>query len=107
MVGDGNVFVSPIAGGGGHFLERGTAVGLGSVHVYIAADVTEFNELRQAAFESGFDFAGILAKLGRNPWETDGRVDFLFGCSGDAGFAVDAEQAILAKLEAHFHGARA
>ena len=67
MIGDGDVFVAQRAGGLGHFFERGAAVGFGGVHVEIAADVGELDQLGQAAFERGFDLAAVFAQLRRNP----------------------------------------
>ena len=79
MIGDGDVLVAQRAGGLGHFFERGAAVGFGGVHVQVAADVGELDQLGQAAFERGFDFAAVFAQLRRNPGQAERLVDFLFG----------------------------
>ena len=50
VVGDGDVLVAALARGLGHLLERGAAVGLGGVHVEVAADVAQFHQFGQAAF---------------------------------------------------------
>ncbi len=111
MIGDGDVFVAERVGGLGHFLERGAAVGFGGVHVQVAADVGEFDEFGQAVFERGFDFAAVLAQLGRNPGEAEGGVNFLFGFAGDAlatlSVGIELEQAVFIEREAKLQGAAA
>ena len=53
MVRDGDVFVAALARGRGHLFQRGAAVGLGGVHVDIAADVRQLHQLGQAVFGGG------------------------------------------------------
>ena len=69
MIRDGDVFVAALARGRGHFFERRAAVGLGGVHVQIAADLRKLHQLRQAVLGGGFDLAPIFAQLRRNPGE--------------------------------------
>ena len=67
MIGDRDVFVAQRVRGLGHFFERRAAVGFGGVHVQIATDVGQFDQLRQTAFERGLDLAAIFAQFRRNP----------------------------------------
>ena len=69
MIRNGDVFVAPRARRLGHFFKRRAAVGFGGVHVEIAADIRELDQLRQAALRRGFDLAGVFAQLRRNPRE--------------------------------------
>ena len=71
MVRDGDVFVAQRAGRFGHLFERGAAVGLGGVHVQIAADIGELDQLRQAVFQRRFNLAAVFAQFGRNPGEPE------------------------------------
>ena len=64
MVGEGDVFVAERARGCGHFFDGIFAVGGGGVHLQIAANVVERDELREALLFGGFDFAGVFAQLG-------------------------------------------
>ncbi len=49
VVGDGDVLVAVLARRLGHFLERGAAIGLGGVHVQVAADVARAPPVPAAA----------------------------------------------------------
>ena len=49
MVGDGDVFVARARAASAISSSGGAAVGLGGVHVEIAANVAEFHQFRQAA----------------------------------------------------------
>ena len=62
----------------GHFADAGRAVGRRGVHVQIAADVVEFDELRQLVLLGQFDFAAVFAQFRRNPRQIDGGVDVFF-----------------------------
>ena len=45
----------------------------------------EFDQLRAGVpVQRGFDFAAVLAQLGRNPGEAERFVDLLFGLARDA-----------------------
>ena len=107
VVGDGDVLVAQRARRFGHLFERRAAVGLGGVHVQVAADVFQFHQLRQAALGRGFDFAAVLAQLRRNPGQPQRLVDPGFGFAGHPRVVLRAEQAVLAELQPHPHGARA
>ncbi len=106
VVGDGDVLVAERAGGFGHLFQRGAAIGLGGVHVEVAADVGQLDQLGQAAFGGGFDFAAVLAQLGRNPRQAERLVDAGFGFAGHACIVLHAEQAVFAELQPHLHGAQ-
>ena len=107
MIGDGDVFVAALAGGRGHFFERRAAVALGGVHVDIAADVRQFDQLGQAIFGGALDFAQVFAQLRRNPAQAQRFIDAGFGLARHFGFVRAAIQAVLAEFEAHLHGASA
>ena len=47
VVGDGDVLQAALLGGGGHLLDRGRAVGPRAVHVQVAADVAQLDQLGQ------------------------------------------------------------
>ena len=55
----------------------------------------------------GFDFAAVLAQLGRDVVEVEGAVDLLLGGGGDDGVVFEAEQGVLAEREAALEGALA
>ena len=95
VVGDGDVLVAQGARGLGHFEQGGAAVGLGGVHVEVAAQVAKLDELGQAAFGGGFDFARILAQLGRNPGQAERFVDAGFGFASHFEIVVFAAREIL------------
>ncbi len=67
MIGNSDVFVAQRARRFGHLFQRRAAIGLGGMHVQIAANVGKLDQLGQAASERSLDFAAILAQLGRNP----------------------------------------
>ena len=68
----------------------------------------QFHQLRQATLDRA---ASISPQFSRSSGGIHGRperlVDALLGVAGDLGVVVDAEQAVLAELEPHPHGARA
>ena len=105
MIRDGDVLVAQRARRFGHFFERGAAVGGGGVHVEVAANVALLHQLRQRMRLGQFDFAVVLAQLGRNPVEAQRAVDLFFGFARDAHVVFGAEQPVLAQLEAHADGA--
>jgi hypothetical protein len=58
------------------------AVGGGGVHLEVAADVGELDEVRETMLLGGFDLAGHFAQFGGDVIEAELGVDFLFGFSG-------------------------
>jgi hypothetical protein len=67
VVGDRDVLVAALAGRLGHLLDRGVAVGGRRVHVQVAADVAELDQLRQLALARRGQLAAILAQLRGDP----------------------------------------
>ena len=63
--------------------------------------------VRQRVVGGGFDFAAVLAQLGRNVVEVERVVDLLLGGGGDDRVVFEAEQSVLAEREAAFDGALA
>src|ERR1022692_4857422 len=107
MIRDSHVFVTALAGGGGHLFQGRAPVALGGMHVHIAADVRQLDQLGQAVFGGALDLAQVFAQLRRNPAQTQCFVDAGFGFARHLGFVRAAIQAVLAQLEAHLHRARA
>ncbi len=83
VVGDGDVLVAAGERGVGHLADGVAAVAGGGVHVHVAADVGERDDAGQRVCSGGFDFAQVLAHLGRHPVHAEGGVDLLFGGGGD------------------------
>ena len=65
VVGDGDVLQAALLGGGGHFLDARRAVGPRAVHVQVAADVVQLDQLGQLAGVGPLELAPGLAQLGR------------------------------------------
>ena len=85
MIGDGDVFVAALARGFGHFFERGAAVGLGGVHVHVAADLAQFDQFGQAAFGGGSISPQVFAQLRRNPGQAQRFVNACLGFAAPLG----------------------
>ena len=75
------------------------AVGLGRVHVQVAAQIAAFDEVGQLASRRGLDLAAPFAQLGRNPGEPERLVDLLFARARDARVVVGAKEAVFVQLE--------
>ena len=67
----------------------------------------QFHQARQTALGGRFDFAAVLAQLGRNPGQAQRLVDAGFGLGGHQRIVFHAEQAVLAELQPHLDRARA
>ena len=83
VVGDGDVLEPRAAAAAGHLLERVAAVGLGRVHVQVAAEVAARQQPRQRAAPRPLDLAAVLAQLRRHPRQAERLVDRLLGLAGD------------------------
>ncbi len=83
VVGDGDVSEAAGDGGFGHLADGVAAVGGVGVHVEVAADVGEGDEVGESVGCCGFDLAAVFAELGWDVVEVEGLVDFLFGGGGD------------------------
>src|SRR5690606_5316496 len=59
VVGDGHVPVAPLLAGPGHGLDGVLAVAPGGVHLEVAADVVELDELREPALPRGLDLTAV------------------------------------------------
>ena len=88
-----------VAGGRRHRRDRVPAVGLGRVHVQIAAEIGAIDEAGQLTGGRGLDLAARLAKLRRNPGQPERFVHLLFARAGHRRPVVDAEQPVLVQLE--------
>ena len=82
MVGDCDVGETASDGGADHLAERVLTVGGVGVHVEVAADVSEFHEHGEFASFRKVDLVTPLAKLRRNPGQSDRLVDFRLGPAG-------------------------
>ena len=90
-----------------HFRDRLAAIGGDGVHVDVALDVSERNELRQSICSGGFNFAAVLAQLGFDVGQAELGVDLFFGCAGNALVRVEPREAILIEREAKLERALA
>ena len=107
VVGDGDVGQAASESGFGHLADGVAAVGGVGVHVEVAADVGERDEVRESVGGGGFEFAGVFAQLGRDVVEVEGVVDVGLGCGGDDDVVFDAEESVLVQREAALDGALA
>ena len=83
------------------------AVGLGGVHVDVAAHIAAHDEVRERVFRGGFELAAVLAEFRRDVVEVERVVDVGFGGGGDDGVVFEAEESVLAQREAALDGALA
>jgi len=60
VIGDGDVFVAQVTGGAGHVFDGIAPVGVGAVHVQIAADPLLGDEFGQASGLRRLDLAPVL-----------------------------------------------
>ena len=107
MVGNGDVLQATRQGGFSHLADGVAAVGCVGVHVEVAANVGEGDEVREGVGGGGFEFAGVFAELRRDVVEVEGVVDVGFACGCDDDVVFDAEQSVLVEGKAAFDGALA
>src|SRR4029077_18213467 len=107
MVGQGDVAVAKVAGGGAHFLDGVFAVGGVGMHLEVATNVGEGEELGEMAGFGGFDLAGILAQLGLDIGKLELGVNVLFGFGGDDAVSLEGGEGVLVESVAHGVGAAA
>ena len=100
VVGDRDVLVAALAGRLGHLLDRVAAVRGDRVHVQVAADVAELDQLRQLALAGGRQLAAVLAQLGRDVLHPEPLVDLLLGREGVGLAALVVGDAVLAHVQA-------
>ncbi len=67
MIRNGHVLVAQRAAGLDHVFDGVHSVGRGRVHVEVAADVFEADEIRQLAFGRGRNLPPVLAELRGDP----------------------------------------
>ena len=82
MIRNSKILVAARPGGFRHRLKRVGAVGAVGMRVQNAADVFIRHERRKRAGQRARDLVRSLAKLGRNKWQAQRRVDLLLGCRG-------------------------
>ncbi len=104
VVGDGDVAAPARKGGLGHLADGAGAVGLGRVHVDVAVEVGERDELRQSACGhpgeacgGGLELTTVLAQFGRDVGETERVVDRFFRVRRDDPVVFETQQRVLAK----------
>ena len=78
MVGDRDVRVAEGARRVDHLRQRGFAVARVRVHLQVAVDLLEGDELRERVFLRERDLAAVFPHLRRNPVEAERGVDLLF-----------------------------
>ncbi len=96
MIGDGDVLVAALPRCFRHFFKRGAPVGLGGMHVEIAANLIEFDQFGHDAFGGQFYLAEILADFRRDPTETERLVYAFFSLASYFDIVFDAVEAIFA-----------
>ena len=87
MVSDGDVTAAAGEGGFCHFADGAGAIGLDGVHVEVAEDVGEGDEVGEGVARlwvakagcGGFELAAVFAELGGDVVEAEGVVDGGFG----------------------------
>ncbi len=114
VVGDGDKLVAAGLGGGDHLGERGFAVAGGRVHVEVALEVAELDELRQLSRRGPAKLFAGLADLGREAGQVHRGVDVALVAAGDVfafvaiviffGLFADAEDAVFVDFEAAVFG---
>ena len=82
---------------------RRVPVGERRVHVEVAADVVELDQLRQAALARRLELAAVLAQLGRDELHAEPLVDLLLGRVGDGLAALVVGDPVLAHVQAAPH----
>jgi len=105
VVGDGDVGEATREGCFGHLTDGVAAVGGVGVHVEVAADVGDCDELREGVIGGCVEFAAVFAELGWDVVEFEGVVDGLFGFGGDDLVVFEAEERVFAEGEAALDGA--
>ena len=78
VVGDGDVTAAAGNGGFCHFTNGAGAVGLGGVHMHVAVQVGEGDELRESVVCCSFELTAVFTQLRGNVVETKRVVDFGF-----------------------------
>ncbi len=78
VVGDGDVGEAAGEGGFGHLTDGVAAVGGVGVHVEVAADVGQGDELGEGVGGGGFELASVFAEFGWDVVEVQGVVDGFF-----------------------------
>ena len=103
MVGDRHVVVAELPRGARHLLDAGVAVGERRVHVQVAADVVQLDQLREPALARGLELAAVLAQLGRDVLHAEPLVDLLLGREGLGAAALVVGDPVLAHVQAAPH----
>ena len=75
VIGDRDVLQARRVRRARHRLDIGAAVGLGGVHVQVAAQIGVLDQARQRAGLGRLDLAAVLAQLGRHEGQPERRVD--------------------------------
>src|SRR5205823_3272053 len=98
-----DVLVPALASGFDHFFGRIFAVRPRRMHVKIAANILERDDIRQFALRRSFDLAPVLTQNRRNVRQPEFREDLLFLGASD-GLIVRVEQSVFVQLETLFDG---
>src|SRR5579875_255065 len=89
MVGEGDVGVAAFLRALHHLLQGGPAIGGSGVHVQIAAQVVQLQQLGKPALRGQLEYAAGLTQLGRDPRQADRLVDLFLGAACDASLAAE------------------
>ena len=82
-------------------------VARGCVHLQVAANVREIDEVGQAMLGSCVDFAGVFAQLRRNEIEAQLGVDVLLRRAGHRPLGLECGERVFVQRVAHLDGAAA
>ncbi len=104
VVGDGDEGVAEVPGGFGHLDDGVAPVGLGGVHVEVAADVVCGEEGGQAVVGGEVELVAAFPELGGDEVEAEGGEEVFLGAGGQDFVGVDSGDPVFADLEAHSFG---
>ncbi len=76
----------------GHFFQRRATVALSRVHMQVAANVAQFDQLRQRPCLRRFDLALVLAQLRRNPFQPQRLINLFFRRPRDHSLRIDPSE---------------
>ena len=107
VVGDRNISEPPCQRRLGHLADGVAAVGRIGVHVQIAANIRQRNQLRQRVRCRSLQFAAVLAQLGRDVVEIQRAIDLLLARGRDDHVVFQPQQGILAQRQPALDGALA
>ena len=107
VIGQRNIFVAQILRRQRHFLDRVLAVARRGVHLQVAANVIQLDQIGQAMLGGRVDFARVFAQFRRNVVEAQLGVNLLLGRASHGPLALERRQRVFVQRVAHLVGAAA